>query len=61
MNRKQFFIVFVLYLVGIAACTQWAVSLGSTRLLGFILWTSFFACCNATFWVTYWSREHWMG
>ena len=61
MNRKQFFVILAIYLVGIAACTQWAVSLGSTRVLGLVLWTSFFGFCNAVGWVTYWSREHWMG
>jgi hypothetical protein len=61
MNRTQFFVVLALYLVGVLACTQWAVSLGSTRVLGLVLWTSFFAFCNALVWVTYWSREHWMG
>lgn len=61
MTRIQLLIVFIVYLIGIVACTQWALSLGATWLLGLVLWTSFFAFCNAVGWVTYWSREHWMG
>jgi hypothetical protein len=61
MNRKQALIVLALYVVGAFLCAQWAVSLDSTRTLGLVLWTSFYAFCNAVFWVGYWSREHWMG
>jgi hypothetical protein len=61
MNRNQLLVVLVVYLIGAFACGQWALSLGNTWLLGFVLWTSFYAFCNAVVWVTYWSREHWMG
>jgi hypothetical protein len=61
MTRNQIFAVIAVYLLGVLACTQWALSLGNTWLLGLVLWTSFYAFCNAVGWVTYWSREHWMG
>lgn len=61
MNRKQILVVLALYIVGAVGAMQWAVSLDSTRMLGLVRWTSFFAFCNAVFWVTYWSREHWFG
>lgn len=61
MTRNQIFIVLAVYLVGVLVCTQWALSLDKTWLLGLVLWTSFFGFCNAVFWMGYWSREHWMG
>lgn len=67
MSRNQVFIVLILYVLGAAASVAWAVSIkgppvwSAQGLLGLILWTSFFAFCNALFWMGYWSREHWMG
>jgi hypothetical protein len=61
MNRTQILVVIALYIVGAFACMQWALALDSTRVLGLVLWTSFFGFCNAVGWVMYWSREHWMG
>lgn len=68
MNSKQFFAILVVYVVGAAASIAWALALhpgsalwSAPGLLGLVLWTSFFGFCNAVGWVTYWSREHWMG
>lgn len=61
MTRNQIFIVLAIYLVGALACAQWALSLDTTWLLGFVLWSSFYGFCNALFWMAYWGREHWMG
>src|SRR5690606_12602953 len=61
MTRIQVLIVLALYLIGAAVCTQRAISLDKTWVLGLVLWTSFFGLCNAVFWMADWSREHWMG
>jgi hypothetical protein len=61
MNRKQALLMLAAYLVGTVVCTQWALALGNTGLLGLVLWTSFFGFGSAVGWAVYWSREHWMG
>ncbi len=60
MSLVQIIGVLVLYVLGIAASATWAISLGENALIGFILWTSFFAFSNAMGWVLWWSREHWL-
>jgi hypothetical protein len=60
MSRTKILGILVVYLIGIAACTSWSVSLGGTKLLGLLLWTSFFGFCNAVTWAFWWSRDNWL-
>jgi len=50
----------VVYLAGLFGSIMWATSCGATRLLGLVLWTSFFGSCMVLFLMLFWSREHWM-
>lgn len=60
MTVPQMLGVLVLYLLGAAACSTWAVAEGWTFVLGLVLWTSFYGFCNAVGWALWWSREHWL-
>ena len=60
MGLPQIIAVIVLYAIGALGSCAWATAEGATWVLGFILWTSFFAFCNAVTWALWWSREHWM-
>jgi hypothetical protein len=53
-------LLFVIYILGLAASISWALSLGATYLLGLLLWTSFFGFCTAVSLALFWSREHWL-
>lgn len=52
--------ILIVYGLGAAASVAWALSLGNTALLGFLLWTSFYGFSNAVGWAAWWSREHWL-
>lgn len=59
MNTMQAISVLMLYLVGLTGSIFWAMASGATYLLGLLLWTSFFAFCNAIGWSVWWSRREW--
>jgi hypothetical protein len=68
MSRNKILVLLFIYLIGAGASVAWSMSnynetlvWSAPGLLGLVLWTSFFGFCNAIGWVTYWSREHWMG
>jgi hypothetical protein len=68
MTRNKILVLLLIYVVGGFACANWAVSIqnesslwSASGLLGLVLWSSFFGIANAIGWMTYWSREHWMG
>jgi hypothetical protein len=68
MTRNKFLVLVLIYIVGAAASVSWALSIqnepsvwSAAGLLGLVLWSSFFGFTNALGWLTYWSREHWMG
>jgi hypothetical protein len=60
MNPLAVIALLVIYGLGAGASIAWAQSLEATKLLGFVLWTSFFAFSNAVGWATWWSRQHWL-
>jgi hypothetical protein len=53
-------LVVLLYGLGLAGSIAWATHSGATRLLGLLLWTSFFGFCMVCTLMLYWSREHWL-
>lgn len=68
MTRNKILVLLLIYVVGAFASANWAVSIqnadglwSAAGLLGLVLWSSFFGFCNVITWITYWSREHWMG
>jgi hypothetical protein len=61
MNLISGIILFVIWAVGGLASVSYAMSVGSTLVLGLVLWNSFFGFCTALGMMLFWSREHWMG
>jgi hypothetical protein len=68
MTRNKILVLLLIYVIGAFASVQWALSIqnesemwSAPGLLGLVLWSSFFGFANVLGWLTYWSREHWMG
>ncbi len=60
MTKLGALFLFIVYGLGLAGSIGWATSLGATKLLGLLLWTSFFGFSTAFSLAMFWSREHWM-
>lgn len=68
MPRNTILVLMLIYVIGGVVGAFWGTSWhgaesvwSAAGLLGLVIWSFVFGITNAIGWVTYWSREHWMG